>query len=72
MAEMLKVDPQGMSVRELINVLKECPDPDAWVVMPESAALDNYRHDPFRKLVGVRATGSATVELVGKEGDSYY
>jgi hypothetical protein len=65
MAQMIGTDPRGLSVREVITLLKKCPDQDAWVVLPESPKLDDYRHDPFKKMVGVRATGSATVDLVG-------
>jgi hypothetical protein len=71
MAKMIGTDPRGLSVRELISFLKKCPDKDAWVVLPESPKLDEYRHDPFKKVVGVRATNSATVELVG-DARGYY
>jgi hypothetical protein len=71
MARVIGTDPQGLSVRELIALLEKCPDKDAWVVLPESSDLDHYRHDPFRLLVGVRSTDSATVELVD-DGGGYY
>jgi hypothetical protein len=71
MAKIIGTDPRGLSVRELIALLKKCPDQDAWVVLPESPLLDDYRHDPFKNVVGVRATYSATVELVG-DGRGYY
>ncbi len=71
MAKIIGTDLRGLSVRELIAVLKKCPDKDAWIVLPESPLLDDYRHDPFKKVVGVRATNSTTVELVG-DGRGYY
>jgi hypothetical protein len=68
---MIGTDLRGFSVRELITFLEECPNKDAWVVFPESPKLGGGGiHDPFRKIVGVRATNSATVELVG--GDKGY
>ena len=72
MARMIGVDPEGLSVRELIALLEKCPDQDAWVVVPETPALDNYRHDPHHNLVAVRATGSASVELVVAEARGWY
>jgi hypothetical protein len=71
MAKMIAVYKEGLSVRELITALKKCKDQDAWVVLPASPALDDCRHDPFKRLVGVRATDSATVELVGNGGGYY-
>jgi hypothetical protein len=53
-----------LSVRELAALLKLCPDQDAYVCVPNAAVMDNYRHDPFRSVVGVRATDSASVELI--------
>jgi|HubBroStandDraft_5_1064220.scaffolds.fasta_scaffold46044_1 hypothetical protein len=59
---------KNLSVRELITLLKLCPDQDAWVVVPDSPAMDDHRHDPFRSVAAVRATDSATVELVATPG----
>jgi hypothetical protein len=64
MAKMIAVYKEGLSVRELITVLKKCKNQDAWVVLPESPALDEYRHDPFKKLVGVRATTAICLQSV--------
>ena len=71
MAKMIGTDPRGLSVRDLIALLKKCPDKDAWVVLPESPELDGCRHDPFKNVVAVRATNSATVELVGDARGHY-
>ncbi len=66
MAEMItKKGIRGkLSVRELIALLKLCHDQDADVCVPNDCVLDNYRHSPFRSVIGVRATDSASVELV--------
>jgi hypothetical protein len=56
---------KNLSVRELVKLLKDCPDQDAYVVIPNGQGAITFLDDAKPRL------GKATVELqLGRKG--YY